>query len=156
IRDILWDKTYNDPATGEYVRMLQDNVPEELVAWKNTNMEGRFANGSRLKLQGYFQSGRDKNGVGTSFQDYAFSELALFTREDPIPLLMPILTNGPDKRLLVASTPRGKRRNPLWQLMESLRGNPEYGEIVWGIRSEERRVGKGGGARGSRGKRKNN
>lgn len=133
IRDILWDKTYSDPVTGEYVQMLQDNVPPELVDWKNTFMVGQFTNGSRLKLQGYFQSGRGKNGVGTSFQDYAFTELALFTREDPIPLLMPILTNGPDKRLLVASTPRGKRRNPLWQLMESLRGNPEYGEIVWGI-----------------------
>src|SRR5690606_17793645 len=133
IRDILWDKTYSDPVTGEYVQMLQDNVPAELVDWKNTFMVGQFTNGSRLKLQGYFQSGRGKNGVGTSFQDYAFTELALFTREDPIPLLMPILTNGPDKRLLVASTPRGKRRNPLWQLMESLRGNPEYGEIVWGI-----------------------
>src|SRR5690606_32549097 len=132
IRDILWDKTYNDPATGEYVRMLQDNVPEELVAWKNTNMEGRFANGSRLKLQGYFQAGRDKNGVGTSFQDYAFTELALFTREDPIPRLLPILTNGDDKKLLVASTPRGKRRNPLWQLMEALQDRPSYGQTDWG------------------------
>ena len=27
IRDILWDKTYIDPATGEYIRGLQDNVP---------------------------------------------------------------------------------------------------------------------------------
>lgn len=133
IRDILWDKTYNDPVSGEYVRMLQDNVPAELCAWKNTNMEGRFSNGSRLKLQGYFQSGRDKNGVGTSFQDYAFTELALFTREDPIPRLMPILTSTHDKKLMVVSTPRGKRRNPLWQLMESLRGNPEYGELILGI-----------------------
>lgn len=133
IRDILWDKTYNDPATGEYVRMLQDNVPPEFAVWRNTAMVGNFANQSKLKLQGYFQSGRDKNGVGSSFQHYAFTELALFTREDPIPRLMPILTNGPDKRLLAASTPRGKRRNPLWQLMQSLQGNPEYGEIVWGI-----------------------
>lgn len=133
IRDILFDKTYLDPATGAYVRMLQDNVPAELCAWKNTFMEGRFANGSRLKLQGYFQAGKDKNGVGTSFQDYAITELALFTREDPLPRLMPILTNGDDKKLMVVSTPRGKRRNPLWQLMQSLAGNPEYGQIVWGI-----------------------
>lgn len=133
IRDILWDKTYVDPETGEYFHALRDNIPSELVAWKNTLMEGRFTNGSRLKLQGYFQNGRDKNGVGTSFQDYAFTELALFTREDPIPRLMPILTSTPDKKLMVASTPRGKRQNPLWQLMESLRGNPEYGEIIWGI-----------------------
>ena len=133
IRDILWDKTYSDPITGEYLHMLKDNVPKELVVWKDTVMVGQFSNGSRLKLQGYFQSGRDKNGVGTSFQDYAFTELALFTREDPIPRLMPILTATPDKRLTVVSTPRGKRKNPLWQLMESLRGNPEYGEIVWGI-----------------------
>ena len=133
IRDILWDKTYPDPVTGEYIHMLQDNVPSDLVRWKNTEMVGRFSNGSRLKLQGYFQSGRDKNGVGTSFLDYAFTELALFTREDPIPRLLPILTSTPDKKLMVASTPRGKRRNPLWQLMQSLEGNPEYGQIVWGI-----------------------
>ena len=133
IRDILWAKTYNDPITGEYVRMLQDNVPSAHAVWRDTAMEGRFTNGSRLKLQGYFQSGRDKNGVGTSFQDYAFTELALFTREDPLPRLLPILTNGSDKRLLVASTPRGKRQNPLWQLMESMGGNPDYGQIIWGI-----------------------
>lgn len=133
IRDILWDKTYSDPATGDYVRMLQDNVPEDLCTWRNTVMEGRFANGSRMKLQGYFQSGRDKNGVGTSFKEYSFTELALFMREDPIPRLMPILTSTDDKKLRVASTPRGKRQNPLWQLMSALRGNDDYGEIVWGI-----------------------
>ena len=116
IRDILWDKTYDDPITGEYLHLLQDNVPSDLVVWRDTVMEGRFTNGSRLKFQGYFQSGKDKNGVGTSFQDYAFTELALFTREDPIPRLMPILTAGRDKRLMVVSTPRGKRQNPLWQL----------------------------------------
>ena len=133
IRDILWDKTYVDPETGQYFHALKDNVPPELVSWTDTFMVGRFANGSRLKLQGYFQSGKDKNGVGTSFQDYAFTELALFTREDPIPRLMPILTSTPDKKLMVASTPRGKRKNPLWQLMQSLDGNPEYGQIIWGI-----------------------
>jgi len=133
IRDILWDKTYSDEETGEYLHLLQDNVPGELVDWKNTVMEGRFSNGSRLKFQGYFQSGKDKNGVGTSFQDYAFTELALFYKEDPIPRLMPILTSTNDKRLMVVSTPRGKRTNPLYQLMQSLQGDPEYGEIVWGI-----------------------
>lgn len=133
IRDILWDKTYNDPITGDYVRMLQDNVPPELVVWRNTAMVGNFVNGSKLKLQGYFQSGRDKNGVGSSFQDYAFTELALFSREDPIPRLLPILTQGADKRLLVASTPRGKRRNPLWQVMQTLADSPDYGQIIWGI-----------------------
>ena len=133
IRDILWQKTYNDPVTNEYVHLLQDNVPAQLVTWRDTVMEGRFTNGSRLKFQGYFQSGKDKNGVGTSFQDYAFTELALFQREDPIPRIMPILTADHDKRLMVASTPRGKRQNPLWQLMESLRGNDDYGEIIWGI-----------------------
>jgi hypothetical protein len=126
IRDILWDKTYIDPASGEYIRGLQDNVPDGAVDWKATVMEGRFANHSRLKLQGYFQSGQDKAGVGTSFQDYTITELALFTREDPIPRLMPILENrAENKRLMVVSTPRGKRRNPLWQLMESMRDNPE-------------------------------
>jgi hypothetical protein len=127
IRDILWDKTYYDPASGQYIQALQDNVPPDLVEWKNTFMEGRFTNKSRIKLQGYFQSGRDKNGVGTSFQDYAFTELALFTREDPLPRLLPILSNEQEeKRLMVVSTPRGKRRNPLWQLMESFRGSDDY------------------------------
>jgi hypothetical protein len=131
IRDILWDKTYFDPASGFYVQALQDNVPTELVDWKGTVMEGRFSNKSRLKLQGYFQSGRDKNGVGTSFQDYAFTELALFTREDPIPRLIPIIENrAEDKKLMFASTPRGKRKNPLWQLMQSMEGNPDFKVIT--------------------------
>jgi hypothetical protein len=131
IRDILWDKTYIDPTTGDYIRGLQDNVPTETVAWKDTVMEGRFSNLSRLKLQGYFQSGQDKAGVGTSFQDYTITELALFTREDPIPRMTPILENrAENKRLMVVSTPRGKRRNPLWQLMESVKGNPEAQVIV--------------------------
>jgi len=131
IRDILWDKTYLDPDTGVYIQALQDNIPSEMVDWKSTLMEGRFKNRSRLKLQGYFQSGRDKNGVGTSFQTYCFTELALFTREDPLPRLMPILSNeAEDKRLKAASTPRGKRRNPLWQLMESFKGSPDYHCIV--------------------------
>lgn len=131
IRDILWDKTYLDPATGEYIRMLQDNVPSEQVKWTGTSMTGAFTNHSRLKLQGYFQSGKDKNGVGSSFQDYAFTELALFTREDPLPRLMPIISNEQEpKRLMVASTPRGKRRNPLWQLMESLRGTNDFQVII--------------------------
>lgn len=134
IRDILWDKTYRDPTTGEFIQALQDNVPAELVTWRNTSMEGRFFNKSRLKLQGYFQSGRDKNGVGTSFQDYAFTELSLFTREDPLPRLMPILSNEQeDKRLLVVATPRGKRRNPLWQLITSQEGNPDFKLIVRSI-----------------------
>jgi hypothetical protein len=131
IRDILWDKTYIDPVTGDYIQGLQDNVPPELVDWKGTLMEGRFSNQSRLKLQGYFQSGQDKAGVGTSYQDYTVTELALFSREDPIPRIMPILENRAEqKRLMVVSTPRGKRRNPLWQLMQSLENNPEAQTIV--------------------------
>lgn len=131
IRDILWDKTYIDPETQQFIQGLQDNVPEDQVDWKNTVMEGRFANKSRLKLQGYFQSGQDTSGVGTSFQDYTITELSLFTREDPIPRLIPILDNEHEKkRLMVVSTPRGKRKNPLWQLMESLRGNPEAQVII--------------------------
>jgi hypothetical protein len=131
IRDILWDKTYIDPRTGDYVRGLKDNVPPELVDWKDTVMEGRFSNHSRLKLQGYFQSGQDKSGVGTAFQDYTITELALFSREDPIPRMMPILENRAEqKRLMIVSTPRGKRRNPLWQLMQSLEGNPEAKIII--------------------------
>ena len=131
IRDILWDKTYLDPATNEYVRMLQDNVPKEMAIWRGTAMTGVFSNHSRLKLQGYFQNGRDKNGVGTAFQDYAFTELALFTREDPLPRLMPILSNeAEEKKLMVASTPRGKRRNPLWQLMQSFDGSKDFKVII--------------------------
>lgn len=131
IRDILWDKTYLDPVSGQYVRMLQDNVPPELCSWQATSMTGLFRNKSRLKLQGYFQSGQDRNGVGTSFQRYNLTELALFTREDPLPRLMPIIQNEAEpKKLRVASTPRGKRRNPLWQLMQSMEGNSEYGIII--------------------------
>ena len=131
IRDILWQKTYLDPATGEYVRMLQDNVHRDLADFKDTVMEGVFANGSRLKVQGYFQSGRDANGVGTSFLDYGFTELALFTREDPLPRLMPIITGEhEDKKLMVASTPRGKRKNPLWQLIQNYGDRDDFQVIV--------------------------
>lgn len=132
IRDIMWDKTY-ELENGEFIHLLRDNVPSSLVDWKDTVMEGRFTNGSRIKFQGYFQSGRDTNGVGTSFQDYAFTELALFTREDPIPRLMPIIDSTPNKRLMVVSTPRGKRQNPLWQLMSNHVDDPAYGQVVWGI-----------------------
>ena len=131
IRDILWDKTYFDPDSNQYVRMLQDNVPFELAEWKDTSMTGRFSNGSRLKLQGYFQSGQDKGGVGTSYQDYTITELALFFREDPVPRLMPIIENEHEnKRLMIASTPRGRRKNPLWQLMQSLEGRDDSQVIV--------------------------
>lgn len=131
IRDILWDKTYLDPETGDYVRMLQDNVPPGYATWANTVMEGRFSNDSRLKLQGYFQNGRDKNGVGTSFQRYAFTELALFDREDPLPRLMPIISGEHEqKKLMVASTPRGRRQNPLWQLMQSFEGDKDFQVII--------------------------
>lgn len=131
IRDILWDKTYIDPDSGQYILGLKDNIPADQVDWKDTVMEGRFANKSRLKLQGYFQSGQDKSGVGTSFQDYTITELALFYREDPVPRLMPILENrAENKRLMAVSTPRGRRKNPLWQLMQSLDGNPEAQVII--------------------------
>jgi len=133
IKNILWDKTYYDPKIGRHIQMMQDNVPAELVSsWANTDLEARFTNKSMLKLLGYFQSGRDQNGVGTSFQDYTFTELSLFTREDPIPRLMPIITaeSGDPKRLMVVATPRGKRKNPLWQIMESLKDNPDYQLIL--------------------------
>ena len=131
IRDILWDKTYLDIATGQYVRMLKDNVPAELCTWRDTAMVGAFSNHSRLKLQGYFQSGQDKGGVGTAYQDYTITELALFFREDPIPRLMPIIENEHEnKRLMVVSTPRGKRKNPLWKLIESLDGRADSQVIV--------------------------
>ena len=131
IRDILWDKTYLDPETSQYVRMLQDNVPRELAEWKDTVMTGRFSNGSRLKLQGYFQSGQDKGGVGTSYQDYTITELALFFREDPVPRLMPIIENEHEsKRLMAVSTPRGKRKNPLWQLMQAVENRPDAQVII--------------------------
>ena len=133
IRDILWDKTYFDPITGKYIQMLQDNIPAGFAEFTGTNMVVNFSNKSRLKLQGYFQSGRDKNGVGTSFQDYAFTELSLFNREDPLPRLMPIITSGGEgeqKRLMIASTPRGRRKNPLWQLIQSQEGNKNFKLIV--------------------------
>ncbi len=131
IKDILWQKTYLCPHCDQYIKGLQDQTPHGLCRWMDTVMEGRFKNGSLLKLQGYFQSGQDKGGVGTSFQDYTFTELALFFREDPIPRIWPILENrAEEKRLMVVSTPRGRRKNPLWLLMESIKDNPEAQIIV--------------------------
>jgi hypothetical protein len=44
---------------------------------------------------------------------------------------MPILDNEHEqKRLMVVSTPRGRRNNPLWKLMESLEHNPQAQVIV--------------------------
>jgi hypothetical protein len=131
IRDILWDKTYLCPDCGQYIQGLQDNVPASEVQWRDTYMEGRFTNKSRLKLQGYFQSGQDKSGVGTSYQDYTITELALFFREDPVPRIWPILQNPQEaKRLMIVSTPRGRRKNPLWLLMQSIKGNPNGRVII--------------------------
>lgn len=131
IRNILYDKTYWDAMTQQQVRMLQDNVPTDLVSWKDTRMEGRFKNKSVMKLEGYFQSGKDQNGVGTSFDDYFFTELSLFQREDPIPRLMPIIDseNG-HKRLMAVATPRGKRNNPLWKLMGDIEGRKDAQVII--------------------------
>ena len=133
IKNILWDKTYFDPESQQQIQMLQDNVPQDLVRWANTDLEGRFSNKSMLKLQGWFQSGRNENGVGTAFRDYTFTELSLFTREDPIPRLMPIITSeneGDPKRLMAVATPRGKRNNPLWKLMESLKGDENFKVLI--------------------------
>ena len=132
VKNILYDKTYYDSELGRQIQMLQDNVPKSLVRWKDTDLEGRFSNGSILKLEGYFQSGKDKNGVGTSFDDYMFTELSLFTKEDPIPRLQPIITgnNVGRKRLMAVSTPRGKRNNSLWALMQSQKHNPDFQVII--------------------------
>lgn len=134
IRNILYDKSYWDAERQLQVRMLQDNVPTGLVDWKDTVMEGRFKNKSILKLAGYFQTGRGQNGVGTSFDDYSFTELSLFQKEDPIPRLQPIIDseNG-HKRLMIAATPRGKRQNALWQLMESVKDRPDAQILIRGI-----------------------
>jgi hypothetical protein len=48
-----------------------------------------------------------------------------------MPRLLPIISNESEKkRLMVASTPRGRRRNPLWQLMESYKGSPDFQVII--------------------------
>jgi len=134
IRNILYDKSYWDPERQLQLRMLQDNVPSSLVEWKDTVMEGRFKNKSILKIAGYFQTGKGENGVGTSFDDYSFTELSLFQKEDPIPRLQPIIDseNG-HKRLMIAATPRGKRKNPLWLLMESVKDRPDAQILIRGI-----------------------
>jgi len=130
-RSILWEKTYWDSPSGQMVKMLMDNVPESQADWKDTRMEGRFSNGSLFKLEGYFQSGKDQNGVGTSYDDYMITELSLFTREDPVPRLMPIITSeAPNKRLMAVSTPRGKRNNPLWAIMQAHGNDPNFQVII--------------------------
>lgn len=131
VREILWDKTYYDTEAKTYLQLLQDNVPPSEISWKNTLLEGRFKNKSVMKLKGYYQSGRDANGVGTSYQQYAFTELSLFTREDPIPRIRPILSvETEQKRLMAVATPRGKRNNPLWQLMKEIEGTKDSQVII--------------------------
>jgi len=134
IKNILWDKSYFDPVAQKHINMLQDNIPEELVQkFRETTLEVRFTNKSILKLEGYFQSGKGENGVGTAFQDYFFTELSLFTREDPIPRLLPIITSeneGEDKRLMAVATPRGKRENSLWKLMKDVENRKDSQVII--------------------------
>jgi len=130
IANIIWNKTYLCPDCGEYVRALRDEVPSTHVKWKETLKEGHYHNQSWLKLLGFFQSGQDKGGVGTSFQDYTITELALFMREDPVIRIQPIIENNPNTRLMAVSTPRGKRHNPLWKLMESVQGRKDAQVIV--------------------------
>ena len=122
IRNIVWQKAYECPDCNQHVRALHGNVPSDLVKWRDSTTEGIFTNGSWLKAQGFFQSGQDKSGVGTSFQDYLITELALFGRENPYDRLLPIIENQKAGRLMAVSTPRGRRNNPLWQLMEMLNG----------------------------------
>lgn len=129
IKNIIWQKAYECPDCGDHVKALHGNVPEELVKWKDATTEGNFSNGSWLKALGFFQSGQDKGGVGTSFQDYTITELALFYRENPVDRLLPIIENQSVGRLMAVSTPRGRRNNPLWQLMEAVRDRPD-GQVI--------------------------
>lgn len=130
IKNIVWQKAYKCPGCQQYIKALHDNVPPGLVKWRDTTTEGVFSNGSWLKLLGFFQSGQDKSGVGTSFQDYTITELALFNRENPVDRLIPIIENQPDGRLMAVSTPRGRRNNPLWSLMEMVKDRPDGKVIV--------------------------
>lgn len=133
IRRILWNKTYPVPG-GENVHLLKDNVPSSLVQWRDTTMTGRFSNGSLLEVLGFYESGQGRSGVGTSFDDYFITELALFGREDPTTGLMPIIEQDVgNKRLMVASTPRGRRKNPLWLLIQSIEGRADAQVIIRGI-----------------------
>src|SRR5690606_27414237 len=51
--------------------------------------------------------------------------------EDQIPRIQPILSvETEQKRLMAVSTPRGKRNNPLWKLMEQVKGYPDAQIIV--------------------------
>ena len=131
VKEILWEKRYFDPEANSFLQVLQDNVPESEVVWRNHAMEGRFTNKSRLKLTGYFQSGRGDNGVGTSYQQYNFTELSLFVRENPIDRIMPIIVNEQEqKKLRAVATPRGKRENPLWQLMKRIEGRSDAQVLI--------------------------
>lgn len=122
IRNIIWQKSYECPDCQQHVRALHGNIPPELVKWKDSTTEGVFSNGSWLKATGFFQSGQDKSGVGTSFQDYLITELALFGRENPYDRILPIIENQKVGRLMAVSTPRGRRNNPLWQLIQMVDG----------------------------------
>lgn len=131
IRNIIWQKSYECPDCKQHVRALHGNVPKELVKWRDSTTEGNFSNGSWLKAQGFFQSGQDKSGVGTSFQDYLITELALFAKENPYDRILPIIENQKAARLMAVSTPRGRRNNPLWKLMEMLDGeHADDGQVI--------------------------
>ncbi len=133
IRRILWNKTYPVPG-GDNVHLLRDNVPPSMVQWRDTTMTGRFTNGSLLEVLGFYETGQGKSGVGTSFDDYFITELALFGREDPTTGLMPIIEQDTgNKRLMIASTPRGKRKNPLWQLIQSVEARDDAQVMIRGI-----------------------
>lgn len=130
IRRIIWNKTYPVPE-GENLHLLRDNVPSSLVEWRDTTMTGKFANGSLMEVLGFYESGHGRSGVGTSYDDYMITELALFGREDPTTGIMPIVEQEVGrKRLMVASTPRGRGKNPLWMLIQSVEGRKDAQVIV--------------------------
>ena len=133
IRRILWNKSY-DSDDGRKRLVLEDNVPSNLVTWRDTTMTGRFSNGSFMEVLGFYESGQSKSGVGTSFDDYFITELSLFGREDPVTHIIPIIEQDRgSRRLMVAATPRGKRRNPLWLLMQQIEGRSDAQVIIRGI-----------------------
>lgn len=130
IRRILWNKSYPQD-NGVNLKLLKDNVPSSLVDWRDTTMTGRFTNDSLLEVLGFYETGRQQQGVGTSYDDYLITELSLFRREDPVVPIIPIIEQeAGDKRLMVVATPRGMGTNPLWSLMQSIEGRDDAQVIV--------------------------
>lgn len=124
-KKVIWDSSTNDG-----LRIL-DYIPKQLIESKNSQqMQIRFINGSLYQLIG---SDNIDSLVGSNPKIIIFSEYAIQS-PDAWNYLRPILDVNKGYAIFI-STPRGK--NHFYDLLEKVRGNPEWFTQVLSIKDTE-------------------